>query len=315
LPCHDNYIELDSLIPSRTGLYANTLPGIDIELIDGLRKNGLTSDSMWTVLYNRAWVNMVADASKNLQDKFFVDTKLISRETSSFEDDYNSAGVAGVKINFNISKYTKVHVVSIEVWSQIAYTSVPINFYDTDEDGEVLHTVTTDLAAGRNTINVDTDFEVVDLFIAIDTAIYTVKQTENKFYAGMRQVSDYLSSVICEFDTCGGGTGSVQQINGGGVNAKYVVYCSIDKFCCENINLFKMPLYWRIGVEITEERRFGERLNQYTTMDANRAAELQQYYLKRYELEMENSVKSHNIIEDTVCFNCKSTVYVQTSLP
>lgn len=312
VPCQDNYIELDNFIPSRSGLYADSLPGIDIETIDSLRKNAKDSDETWDLLYGRAWNNLISDVSKNIQDRFFVDSKIVSRETSAFLAEYNSSGLAGVKLTFNLSKYTKIHLLSVSLWSQIVYTNAPIYVYDTDEDGELLDTFTQNLVIGRNTINIDTDYET-DLFVAIDTAIYTIKKTETKFYHGMT-AHDYLGSILCDFEICGG-TGAIQQVNGGGLNLKYVVYCSIEKFVCENLNLFKMAFLWKIGVEITDERRYGERLNRLTIMTVERATELQEYYAKRYELEILDAIKSQNIREDNVCFACKNTVTTQISLP
>lgn len=310
MSCYSNYIELDSLVPSRTGLYVDSLPGIDILMIDGLRKSGNDSDITWAVLYKRAWDNLVSDITKALNDKFYVDTKLVSRETSSFEDDYNSSGSAGVKLTFNLSRYSKIHVISVGLWAQSSHTNAVIRFYDTDANGELLLTLTEDLVAGRNTLNVDTDFEVDTLYVIIDTAAYPVKKTENKDYHGVNFITDY----VCEWEWYGG-IGNIEQINEGGLNLKYNVYCSIDKFACENINLFKWAFLWRIGVEITHERRFGERLNEYTTMTIERATELNEFYGNRYDTELMNAVKSQNIKEDFVCFNCKNVVSTKTSLP
>lgn len=279
-----------------------------MEMVDGIRKSGFTTNEMWASLYKRACDRMVSDASKILQSKFFVDTKLVSRETSSLLDTFAS-GQSGVKISFNLSRYTRLHVITIAVFSQAIYADVPIRFYEDDADGELLLTKTVDLVAGKNTITVDTDFEVDNLFITINSSTYTVRATENKFYHGM----DWTDNTVC-FECCGG-EGSVQQINGGGINAKYNVFCSVEKFVCENINLFKYALLWRIGVEITQERRFGERLNRFTTMTAERAEELNEFYNVQYEQEMSNCLKSQNIEEDAACFQCKSFAYTDTSLP
>ncbi|HZI26333.1 MAG TPA: hypothetical protein VFD46_14710, partial [Chryseolinea sp.] len=145
MPCYTNYIELDNLVPSRTGLYLDSLPGIDVVMIDGLRKSGNDSDTTWGVLYKRAWDNLVSDVTKALNDKFYVDTKIVSRETSSFKDDYNSSGNAGIKLTLTLSRYSKIHVISVGLWSQSSHTDAVINFYDTDADGELLLTLTEDL--------------------------------------------------------------------------------------------------------------------------------------------------------------------------
>lgn len=309
MPCYDNYIGLDNLIPSRTGLYVDSLPGIDVVMIDGLRKSGNDTDVTWEVLYKRAWDNLVSDVSRELQDKFFVDLKLVSRDSSSFLTDYNSSGNCGVKLTFNLSRYSKIHVINVGLWSQTSQTNAVINFYDTDASGELLHSVTTDLTAGRNTVDVDFDFEVNELYVVIDSTLYPVKKTENKFYHGM-----HYTPILCDWEWYGG-IGAIEQINGGGLNLKYVVDCSIDKFVCENINLFKFAFHNRLGLEICHERRLTENLNAFTTMTAERATELADHFKKEYDQRLMNSVKSQNIQEDYVCFNCKNTVTVRTSLP
>lgn len=279
-------------------------------MIDGLRKSGNDTDVTWETLYRRGWESLVSDVSSALQNKFYVDTKLISRDSSSYLTDYNSAGDAGVKLTFSLSRYSKIHVISVGVWSQVSYTNARIYFYDTDADGELLHTAIENLVAGRNTVNIDTDFEVDTLYVVINTSEYTVRKTENKFYHGV----NYLGPTLCEWPYYGG-LGSIEQINGGGLNLKYVVECSIDKFVCENINLFKYAFQYRLALEICNERRFTENLNVFTTMTAERAAELRGFFKAEYDLRLMNAVKSQNIKEDYTCFNCKNMVSTKTSLP
>jgi hypothetical protein len=310
VPCYDNYIGLDNLIPSRTNLYLDSLPGIDVLMIDGLRKSGNDTDATWAILYKRAWDNLVSDVSRELQDKFYVDTKLVSRETSGFLTDYNSSGDSGVKLTFSLSKYSKIHVISIGLWSESSHTNAVARFYDTDADGELLLTLTEDLDAGRNTLNVDTDFEVNTLYVVINSTDYPVRKTENRFYHGV----NYHNSILCDWQWAGG-MGSVEQVNNGGLNLKYVVDCSIDKFVCENINLFKYAFLYRLGLETCAERRLTENLNPYTTMTVERAAELQEFFKAEYDQRLMNSIKSQNIKEDYTCFNCKNVVSTRTSLP
>ena len=110
-------------------------------------------------------------------------------------------------------------------------------------------------------------------------------------------------------------TGEVVQVNGGGLNVKFIVYCTIDKFICENIKLFEQALLYKIGYEITVERRLGERLNQYTIMTKERWDELESFYKAQYEENLMNVINSSNIPEDKICFACKNTVRVEPLLP
>lgn len=321
LNCFVDYITLDQSRTSRSGLYASTLPGVDTEMLEGLAKVIDASpeyDTWGLLIYPRAIQNLISEVSNKLQSKFFVDLKLVSRETSEFLDNYNyNHGLAGLKFNFRLAKYSLVHVETIEVFAQGSVNNFVVEFFDTDENGELLFTKQVNLSAGRNTLNIDHDFEVDDLFIAYDTSIASLKQTQNKFF---RNGWAY-SPVICDFNCFGGfgnsvnGKSTAVQINGGGLNVKLIVTCSIEKFICDNLGIFKNVFWWKIGQEICNERRFGERLNAFTTMTVERFTELETYYDYNFNKELDNAIKSQNINEDPVCFACKNTVYTDKILP
>lgn len=304
-------------MPSRSGLYATDLPGIDTDMLDSIaRSTSEDYEDIWETIYKRARKNLVSDVSKNLADKFFVDLKIISRETSAFKPDTNSASsLAGVTLEFKLPKYAKLHIISVQVNSLQAYTTpgLILNFYEDDENGELLDTISEDVAAGKNIINVDTDYEVDKLFIAYDPTVYSLKQTENKFYA---TPYNYFDEAFCDFCfNSDDWRGSVTQIQGGGLNVKYIVYCSAEKFVCENIKLFDQALLYKIGHEITVERRLGERLSRFTIMTKERWDELEGFYKAQYQQDLMNTINQSNIPEDQVCFACKNTVRVESFLP
>lgn len=318
MSCFTDYITIsEDVMPSRSGLYATDLPGIDTDMLDSIARNASEDYSdIWTTIYKRARKNLVSDVSKNLAEKFFVDLKLISRETSKFKEDTNSnTGLAGVTLEFKLPRYAKVHIISVGINSLAANTTpgFELKFYEDDGDGELLDTVTEDIAIGKNTINIDTDFEVDKLFIAYNASTYSLKQTENKFYASPY---NYFDTVSCDFCFWGGDyRGSVVQVNGGGLNVKYIVYCSSEKFVCENIKLFDQALLYRIGHEITIERRLGERLNQFTIMTKERWDELEGFYKAQYQQDLMNVINQSNIPEDQVCYTCKNIVKTESFLP
>jgi hypothetical protein len=107
----------------------------------------------------------------------------------------------------------------------------------------------------------------------------------------------------------------VIQVRGGGLDVKYVVICSIEKFVCENLNLFKMALWYRMGVELADERLLGNRLNRFTTFTKERAEEQSGYFGTKYTQNISEAVKSQNIKEDPHCFRCKNTVMVKSIIP
>lgn len=274
-------------------------------------------NDIWPTIYDRAWSNLVSDISSTLQKKLFVNSKLLSRETSGYLADENqNAGSAGIKIEFNLPKYAVLHIVKLQVFSEIDYGSPGVTFkiYDTDQSGELLFEKTDSVARGRSDIFIDQDFTASTLLIVYQTAQADLKKTENKFYR-----TGYLNfeEDFCDFCLWGDSdyTGAVTQVNGGGINAFYNVRCSVEKFVCENLNLYAKAFLWKIGEEITIERRMGERLTRFTTFTIDRAQELSDFYGQQYNQEIENASKHLNIQEDPICFQCKPSVYAETSIP
>ena len=314
MACQDNYIGLNLDDRSRSGLYASDLPGVEELFVELISKPSEDTLDAWQRVYRNAWTNMVSDIETYLQSKFWVNHKLLSRETSEIISEINgSTERAGVKISFTLPRYGRIHILSIKLYSDQDYPSPGgvIQIHDTDESGDLLYETDEPVTEGKNLYPVDQDFEVNNLFISYDPTALSLRKTENKFYNTGFPVWNKFD---CMFP-CFGGTGRVTQVNGGGLNVIYTVTCSAEKFVCENLNLFKKVLWWRIGLEMANERRIGPRLNEATTMTDERKTELFTFYNDNYRQALENSLKAQNIYEDPYCFQCKGVVNVKTNLP
>lgn len=313
--CWSNYITPSKDTPSRSGLYGNGLPGVTLNLLDELTKDEQVDfEECWLDIYDRTRTNLTNDIQTRLADKFHLDLKLVSRETSTFTSENTNSGLAGVTIEYNLPKYARVQILSIGVNSLLDYASPEFTYtiYENDSSGRVLHTATSNLVEGLNTIYVNVDFEVDKIFIAYNADDYRLKSTENKYYADCGHFSKLSCTFPCAF---GGYNATVTQVNGGGLNVKFVVYCSIDKFICENLNIFKTAIWWRVGVELMMERILTDRFNRFTTLTKERAEDLLKFYNDEYLKHADNSVKSLRIQEDNICFECRSTVSAQQLLP
>jgi len=315
MTCYQNYVTVDRSIPSRSGLYANDLPGVELAMGDLLTKEDqANADEFWEMICKKAWDNFISELTHALQDKFYVDSKLISRETSQFNTSISGSGLSGVTIEFQLPRYARLHIVSADIWGVDAYSSpeFEVKVFDQVEDGDLLGTFTQETEEGANTIFIDQDFNTNKVFVAFDADIYSLRQTDNKRYLN----SPYINFTCreCYFD-CGGYAGRITQENGGGLNVKYNVVCSVEKFACENINLFKQAFYFRIGLELVYERMLGNQINKYMTMTLERQDELLSFYETKFNQNLERSVRSQSMFEDPYCFSCKSMVSKRTELP
>lgn len=309
--CYDGYVTINRSTPSRSGLYAEDLPGVDSELWSALNKSDQTEDQFWQMVQDKAWNNLVSDLTDALQNKFYVDSKLISRETSRFLTEGVSGELSGVQIEFTLPRYARIHIISADVISGQNYSSPEGVIQILDENDNVLSEHSQELTAGKNTFFIDTDYENEKIKILFDPSIYTFQQSENKRYKAPYYT---WNCNYCAFD-CGGYEGRITQINQGGINVVYNVICSVEKFLCQNINLFKQAFFFRVGLEIIIERGLGNRLNKFITMTEERYGQLMEFYNKNYLDNLERSVRSQNIVEDPYCFKCKSLVSSKSYVP
>lgn len=308
--CFSGYITASSDTPSKSGLCFTDLAGCTVKLLDDLTKE---DHADWTAcfnyLYSTAQRNLEIDLQAKLANRFHIDQKLLTRETSEYLTTYNSgSSLAGVKIRYYLPKYARNQVLSIGVYAAQA-GSANFYIYKDDENGLLLDTITETLTQGYNTIEYYEDFEYNTLFIAYNPAQVSLKTTKNKFY-----VNDLLSEKMCGAN-CFGMGGYVLQVNGGGLNVKFVIYCSLEKFICENLPLFRYSLFYRLGVDTMKERLTTQKVNKTSVLTAERAKELMTVFNEDYQAALNSATMNIKMQEDPYCFMCKNTVSSKTNLP
>lgn len=316
--CFSGYITSDISVASKSGNYFTDLSGCTISLLDDLTKEDQEDyTECFEYLYKAAQRNLKIDVQKKLANRFHIDKKLITRETSEFKEDFNTGSeLAGVKIQVTLPKYARLHIISIGVNAGIEYNSPEAEFfiYKDNADGDLLSTVTAEITEGKNTIEVYQEFEEDTLFIAYDPSVLSLKKTKTLYYPIDSGVSGW-GDLACTFPCWFGGEGSVYQINGGGLNIKFILYCSIQKVLCENLPLFGDSLLYKLGIETMKERVTTQRVNKTSVLTAERAAELLKVFTDDYMEALEAATMNIKMTEDPICFSCKRTISSKTVLP
>jgi hypothetical protein len=323
--CLDGIVSPDKTISSRGGLYANLLPGVPLAMLDDLTKDEQADYlEFWSDIYARAKTNFVNDIQTKLAGRFHIDQKLVSRETSQFDTTNVTASNPGIQIYFYFSKYSRLYIASIQVYSNTIVNNATFTIRDTDINGAIQGTITANLVVGLNTIYVDQEYEVAtQLFITYDSSVLSLRQTENRYFNNYSYYA--FNKLECSYPCFFSGyrygaeggeySCSVFQVNGGGINAVFNIVCSIEKFICHNINLFKVAFWWWIGVELMTERIMSDKFNRWTVLTTERAKELLEMYQANYDKHLKASTDNLKTTEDSVCFECKSTVSAKPMLP
>lgn len=316
--CFSGYITSENSVVSKSGIYFTDLSGCTISLLDDLTKEDQTDyNTCFDYLYKAAQRNLKIDVQKKLANRFHIDKKLITRETSEFKDDFNTGSeLAGVKIQVTLPKYARIHILSIGVNAETDYTSPEAEFYiyQEDADGELLSTITSELTEGKNTVDVYQEFETDTLFVAYDPSVLSLKKTRTLYYPLDNGINGW-SDLACTFPCWYGGEGSVYQINQGGLNVKFVLYCSMEKVLCENLPLFGSALLYKLGIETMKERVTSQKVNRTTVLTAERAVELLKVFTDDYMEALEAATMNLKMTEDPICFSCKRTISSKTVLP
>lgn len=114
----DGFITIDSTTPSESGLYVVGLPGVTVAQLDGLTKDEQAdNEETFEYIYALAQTNLKIDVQRALAQRFHIDKKLASRETSKFLDDANeSTGLSGVTIELDLPRYARHQIAHLSVY-------------------------------------------------------------------------------------------------------------------------------------------------------------------------------------------------------
>lgn len=306
LPCFTDYITLGVLNNSpRSGLTVEQLPGITSRQVAKLEKfDSLNLTDWYNELYERAVLRLEQDVMEKLSDKFFLDKVVDSQITGEFPEgafqiNDTAQALAGVEINTTDTKYTLTYLNSVIFHTDTIPSPnvITISVFD-KVDGRLLEDVVLrDVQVGENELFFgDVKFNTDKLYIAYTTADYTLKKT-----------------IFNEQEWHHRWTGTVRQINAGGLIIDYETKCSVQQFICTRLNTFRQALWFAIGIELMMERLTSERTNMFTLSTEKSKELLNEVYLPTYEKRIENT--KMKVLDDPICFDCRQAVQSAKLLP
>jgi hypothetical protein len=317
--CLTDYIGLrgcSSSIPP-SGLYVNDLPGISLKQIVSLtNEEEKTYLELWEMIQRRAQNRFSLDVREQMGKAYKIKSinqginiNGISTGTGTatepngtyygFTLEYDTMDTGNVP-----SPLTYMHIQQIKFYSEIS-GNYNIEFIDIDAK-TTIYSIYADLSIGGNMIEVNTTFTNVGrLFVGIQIP-------ENDNYTSIKTTDDYWTGccgVLVRGATFYDGTFSFKS-ELFGFSPIFTIGCSWDGLICQNKNIFSRPYWYLLGIEVLTEVIYSTKLNQFTTVNLQKANELRTEYQVEYMKALTQVAEGMNLDCDC-CLECSGSVQLR----
>ena len=311
MECFRDYIGLEGCTTTTpdSGLFINQLPGIELELFDKLadpQQLNFTGvfDDIQTRAIRRFKTDINSEFKKRYQLKSITQSidigKDIGTTTTALAGDYRGFTLE-LDRQGGTSAYSNLQSIRIQELN-LYFTSTnatTIKIFDMDL-GTELHTqaVVAPASIGFTQIKIFKTFTARRLFVAYDATLLTgqlldINLLQNAILSGqgaryasyacggnrnaeIRAGSATIAATITESDiTIGEDTY--------GLSGVFSVICDWETFVCNNRDTFCNAWWYLLGIETMTERLYSSRLNEFTTFDRQKAAELRKMYEIKYK--------------------------------
>lgn len=324
-----------------SGLYINQLPGITLESIDKTaEKEQINFAGVWKDVQVRAWMRFEKDFRRALRNRFRLSAL---KASASIQPLINgdlvieaSEKYRGVVIDINNALYEEFFDDALQDRSKGSFLSVYVDKIGItlkedaaslvlkifDVNGQELDTFTkANALAGYNEFVVMKKYFTHRIFIAVDaSAIDLPEATLPK-----KSIDTCYNSLLVIFPDCKpqvfgaeadkATPNTLTKTANTFLNVAYSVVCDYSAIICNNRPEFTDVWMYLLGAELMLERMHSSRMNRYTTIDKEAAAELKDYFSVEYEKALKEAIDALEVSEEECCIQCNPLITTREVLP
>lgn len=306
-----------------SGQYVNQLPGISLKAIQNTANSEqVTFVALFDDIQDRAWNRLATDLKNKLRSRFKIlnaRTMIHIESGEASEHSVPSPHYLGLLLDSGIDNngFFAFQVATILLDLPSAQGAVDIKIFD--RTGHLLDTLTVASSAeGLNTIVVNKEYAASRIFIAVDASTLTTKLTP----LGKDNYSQPFFFLLGRSPGISGGEAMLQTpafvaltTNTAGLSAIVTPVCDYSNIVCSDKPAFVNAWMYLLGAELMVERMYSERVNKYTTVDRDQAAELRDLFTGQYENALDDIAQGLQVTAEDGCIECRETVSRIERLP
>lgn len=338
MTCLTDYIGLrgcGSSAPA-SGLYINDLPGISLkQMVSLTNEEEKTYLDIWAMIQQRAQSRFSLDVREAMGKHYRLNSLMQGINLGNQVAEFNTAIAPPTRSQWGFtieliesatyeyvpSPLASIHVQELRFYSDAALSGIPFSIYDINT-GLRLFYKEVDLVSGWNSIPVHTTFHnnyavnSWSLFCAMDYDSY------GDNYYNFDIPLNHTIPGCCDVRIRGAkadpytniGQAAVRDFeytsNTYGLSGTFSIVCSWDAVVCQNKVLFARPWWYLCGIELLTEQLYSSKLNQFTTVNLQRAKELREEYQVEYMKALEQIAGGFKLSCDC-CIECSGGVQLR----
>lgn len=307
-----------------SGLFVNSLPGISLKNFEMLADSEqITGLAVYHDIQIRAQAWLSLEVYSQFSKRYKLATITQSIDTGMGYD-YNTTRTAAPEYRGNlydldygntdnqfIASVLQSHYIQfIRYYSSVVVNGAIIKIFDKDLN-TTIQTLTQNLIVGFNIISVNASFSNRRIIIAIDST--TINSVSTPLSSAIRYSNECGARISGGyFNTANSTSTFVVTDDSYGLSVVYGVRCKYDNVICQNPDLFYLPLWYKLGAELMNERLTTDRVNKLT-VNRDEAKELKAEYDLQAEEAIAQVVKGIRLDDADCCLECDSNYEIKES--
>lgn len=312
-----------------SGLTINQLPGISLKSIEKLADEEQRDwTGVWADVQARASKRFAIDVASKLSSRYalneipqnvdlgrVVDTTTITANAAEYRGvlfDFNKYQASGVN-SYKASDLQSHYFQYFGFYSNGIHAATPFKVFDY-ETGTTLESFLKDLVVGWNLIASTKNYTEKKIVLAVDATNVSTVELETPNHLEWCSTCCGAKIEGIKWSKASDISTSEKSSNSYGISVIYGARCKWDNLVCNNLDKFVLAWQYLLGVEMTIERMFSDRIGKQT-LNRDQGNQLKEFLDGEYDRILTSTCNNINLNTNDCCIECTAQFQTIESHP